>query len=70
MMKPLPQRDMSPTDMSPEAVDSRIRDVADLWELWIRLEMDRLDGRLSGPGVRTDSELSSASVVKREPPGR
>ena len=56
-------------DMSPEAVDSRIRELSDLWDLWIRLELDRLDGKLTGPGVRTGSELAAILRSREEHPG-
>lgn len=68
-MTPHHHPDPVPVDMSPDAIDDRIRDLADLWDLWIRLELDRSDGKLSGPGVRTTSELPKPrAVVNGRPP--
>ncbi|MBI4604913.1 MAG: hypothetical protein HY721_23375 [Planctomycetes bacterium] len=67
-MRPSLHPEPQPVDMSPEAVDSRIRELADLWDLWIRLELDRLDGKLSGPGIRTTSLLSTVAAPDQEPP--
>ena len=50
-MKANAMRNDSPVDMSPEAVDLRIRDISDLWDFWMRLELDRRDGKLSGREV-------------------
>jgi hypothetical protein len=47
-------------DMSPEAVDQRLRDVSDLWDLWARLELDRQDGLLVVP------EATPSSAPPRE----
>lgn len=55
-------------DMSPEAVDARIRELSDLWDLWIRLELDRIDGKLTGPGVRTGSEVTAFLRLREENP--
>ncbi len=44
-----PPAEPAPTDMSPEAIDRRLRDVSDLWDLWTRLEADRRDGKLVIP---------------------
>ena len=38
--------DRPAVDMSPEAIDQRLLDASDLWDLWARLEIDRNDGKL------------------------
>ena len=55
-----------PVDMSPEAIDRRLRELGDLWSLWLRLRRDGLakDVRESGPELGESGE----SAPKRLPP--
>lgn len=69
-MTPSLPPDKAPGDLSADSVDARIRELADLWDLWIRLELDRVDGKLSGPGIPTSSALSRARDSKAQPPPR